>query len=217
MKRPRFEGITGNPAAVVLEELEKVRRERPDTATWPQGKRVIWNIPDPRDKTAALLMAKTGVRSNEALNVVVDDLMLKDGFVRFRERKGGTTTMNPVDDETVTALQRLLAINGVNGGPVFQSNKGGQIGRERLRREVREAAVRTGVVENVDEQRWHRKFVPHYYRTIFTSLLRNAVMADHYTRYLRGDGDREVMDLYTKIPREKVRKRYLEHMKPVNL
>ena len=72
-------------------------------------------------------------------------------------------------------------------------------------------------MEEEDEKRWHHKFVPHYYRTIFTSLMRNNGMPDHYTRYLRGDGDQEVMDLYTKIPRDEVREEYLKHIKPLNL
>jgi integrase/recombinase XerD len=42
-------------------------------------------------------------------------------------------------------------------------------------------------------------------------------MPDHFTRYLRGDGDREVMDLYTKIPRDQVREEYLDIIKPLNL
>lgn len=32
MKRPRFENITGNPAAVVLEEIPQVYRDRPESA-----------------------------------------------------------------------------------------------------------------------------------------------------------------------------------------
>lgn len=33
MKRPRYEGISGNPAAVLLEELPKEVNQRPDCAT----------------------------------------------------------------------------------------------------------------------------------------------------------------------------------------
>jgi len=72
-------------------------------------------------------------------------------------------------------------------------------------------------MEHEGEDRWHHKFTPHYYRTIFTSQMRNNGMPDHYTRYLRGHGDQEVMDLYTKIPRDKVRDEYLEIIKPLNL
>lgn len=221
--RPRFEDITGNPAKVVLEEIPKEKRPRPETATWENGKKIVWNIPDPRDKTVAVLMAKTGARVREVCTLRWEDVMLDTGFVRFRDRKGGRETVNPIDDETVTALRRLQAINRVaaddGGAWVFTSLKGGRIKRERIRREVRRAAVRAGVMEDEGEKRWHKKFTPHYYRTIFTSLMRNSEpgLKDHWVRYLRGDGDDEVMDLYTKIPRERVRERYVEVIKPLNL
>lgn len=220
IKRPHaYPDITGNPAAVVLEELDKVKRERPETATWDNGKRIIWNIPDPRDKTAAIVMAKTGARVREVVTLQERDLMLDDGFVRFRDRKGGTETVNPVDDETVEWLRRLRALSSSDSEYVFTAIHGGRIQRERIRREVRKGAVEAGVMDSIDEKRWHHKFTPHYYRTIFTSLMRNSEpgLKDHWVRYLRGDSDESVMDLYTRIPREKVRKRYLEVIKPLNV
>jgi integrase/recombinase XerD len=217
MKRPRFEDITGNPAAVVLEELPKKKRPRPETATWENGKKIVREIPDPRDKTAAILMAKTGARVREVLTVKESDLMLDDGFIRFTDRKGGHETVNPVDDETVQAIRRLQAISSSDSDYVFTAIHGSRVKRERIRREVRKGAVRAGVMEDEDEDRWHHKFTPHYYRTIFTSLMRNNGMPDHFTRYLRGDGDQETMDLYTKIPRDQVRDEYLETIKTLNL
>jgi len=219
MKRPHaYPDITGNPAAVVLEELEKVQRERPDTATWENGKRVIWNIPDPRDKTAAILMAKTGARVEEILSLQTEDLLLDNGFIRLRNRKGGTTTVNPVDEETIEWLHRIQTMNN-DTDLLFTSIRGGRITRERIRREVRRAAVRADIMEDEDEKRWHHKFTPHYYRTIWTSLMRNGEpsMRDHWVRYLRGDSNEDVMDLYTRIPQDKVRDRYLEVIKPINV
>jgi integrase/recombinase XerD len=211
--------ISYNPAGVVLEQLDKVKRERPETATWENGKEVIHNIPDPRDKAAAVVMAKTGARVKEVLTVKDEDLMLDDGFIRLTDRKGGTTTTNPIDDETVQAMRRLQAISDGSSDYVFTSLKGGRLQQVRIRREVRKASVEAGVMDDYNEKRWHHKFVPHYYRTIFTSLMRNSEpgLKDHWVRYLRGDGDQEVMDLYTKIPREKVREKYLEVIKPVNI
>lgn len=89
--------------------------------------------------------------------------------------------------------------------------------RERIRREVQKGAVRAGVMEDEDEDRWHHKFTPHYYRTILPSPMRNNGMPDHFTRYLRGDGDQETMDLYTKISRDQVHDEYLETIKTLNL
>ncbi|MFU1780191.1 site-specific integrase [Haloarcula japonica] len=215
----RSTDISYNPAGVVLEQLDKVRRERPDTATWENGKRIIQEIPDPRDKTAAILMAKTGARTKEVLTVKEEDLMLDDGFIRFKDRKGGTTTKNPLDDEAVQAVRRLQAVSSDDSEFMFTAIHGGRVKRERIRREVRRAAVRAGVMESEDEQRWHYKFTPHYYRTIFTSLMRNSEpgLKDHWVGYLRGDSDQSIKDLYTRTPHEKIRKRYLETIKPLNL
>jgi len=194
-----------------------VQRERPETATWENGKRVVWHIDDPRDKTAAVVMAKTGARVREVVTLEWEDVNVEDGFVRFRDRKGGAETVNPVDDETVDALRRLQVVTGFEEGFVFRGIHGGRIKRERIRRSVRRAAVDAGVMESRDEKRWHHKFTPHYYRTIFTSLMRNEGMRDHFVRYLRGDGNEDVMDLYTRIPREQVREEYLDVIKPVNI
>ena len=74
-KRPnKYTDIYGNPAAVVLEELERVRRERPRTATWENGQKIINKIPNPRDKAAAVVMAKTGARIQEVLDLTFHDL-----------------------------------------------------------------------------------------------------------------------------------------------
>ena len=217
--RPRFEEVTGNPAKVVLEELPKEKKPRPETATWANGKAIIQQISDPRDKAIAVMLAKTGARVREVLSLTAESLLLEEGFVRFEDRKGGVTTVNPVDEETVQALRRVQAVCTGSSPYVFEGIHGTRIRRERVRRTVRQAAVEAGVMPARDEQRWHYKFTPHYYRTIFTSLMRNSEpgLKDHWVAYLRGDGDKEIMDLYTKIPREKVRKRYLEVIRPLNV
>ena len=218
MKRPRFEDITGDPAGVVLEEIPKKVHDRPDCATWENGKQIINHIGDPRDKMVAILLAKTGCRVTEALSIQMDDLMLDDGFIRLTNRKGGTQTVVPIDNETIQALQRY---NLVRGNPdttsLFVSIRGEQLGRERVRRVVRRAAVAAGVMEE-GEKRFHRKFTPHTYRTVFTTEMRNAGMSDHVLRYIRGDSkNREAMDVYTKVNRETARDEYLDCIKPLDL
>lgn len=80
MKRPRFESITGNPVAPVLEELDKVNRSRPDCATWENARRIVHEIPDPRNRTIAAVLAKTGCRLQEALELELDDLLLEEFY-----------------------------------------------------------------------------------------------------------------------------------------
>jgi integrase/recombinase XerD len=99
---------------------------------------------------------------------------------------------------------------------VFTSIRGSRLGREQVRRTVRRAAVETGVMEE-GEDRFEKKFTPHTYRTVFTTLMRNEGMPDHILRYLRGDSDDEAMDVYTRVDRETARDEYLTRIKSLDL
>lgn len=217
MKRPRFENITGNPAAVVLEEIPKQIHDRPDCATWENGKEIIHNIHDPRNKTIAIILAKTGCRLTEALEIKMDDLMLEEGYIRLRKRKGGKQTVVPIDDETIQAIQRFQFTRKKHASDyLFISIRGDRVSRERLRRSIRKAAVQAEVMDQ-GETRFHRKFTPHTYRTVFTTLMRNQGMPNHILRYLRGDSNDETMDIYTRVDRTQARQHYLKAIKPLHL
>lgn len=217
MKRPRFDGITGNPAAVVMEEIPKQYRDRPDCATWENGKKIIHQIPDPRNKTIAAILAKTGCRLSEALEIETDDLRLEDGFIRLRKRKGGKQTVVPIDEETIKAVERFQFIRSDRGSNyLFVSIRGDRISKTQVQRAVKEAAVETGIMDK-DEDRFHKKFTPHTYRTVFTTLMRNQGMKDHILRYIRGDSNTETMDIYTRVDRRDAREEYLDCIKTLNL
>lgn len=218
VKRPRFEEITGDPAAVVLEELPKKVHDRPDCATWENGKQIIHQIGDPRDKMVAILLAKTGCRVSEATSIELEDVMLDEGFIRLRNRKGGKQTVVPIDEETIQAVKRYQFVRPDTDSPyLFVSIRGKQLTRERIRRSVRNAAVEVGVMED-SETRFHKKFTPHTYRTVFTTLMREQGMPDHILQYIRGDSNqRETMDVYTRVDREKAREEYLRCIKPLEL
>ena len=217
MKRPRFESITGNPAAVVLEEIPQVYRERPDCATWENAKEVIRNIGVPRNKTIAIVLAKTGCRIREALEMKVDDLMLEDGFIRLRERKGGGQTVVPVDKEVRRAVNRYRSIRpDVDSEYLFLSIRGNRVQDTQIQRAVRDGAVKAGVMED-DETRFHRKFTPHTFRTVFTTLMRNEGMSDHVLQYIRGDANNRTMDVYTRVDREDARREYLDCIRSLDV
>ena len=85
-----------------------------------------------------------------------------------------------------------------------------------IQRAVREAAVKEGIMEK-GENRFHKKFTPHTFRTVFTTLMRNQGMKQHILQYIRGDAESETMDIYTRVDREDARKEYLDCIKPLNL
>jgi integrase/recombinase XerD len=219
MKRPRFDTINGNPAAVVLEEIPKVTHDRPDCATWENGKEIVHNIANPRDKAVAAVLAKTGCRVKEATRLALDDVMLEDQIIRFRNRKNGKDTRFPIDDELCRVIQRYKFVRDPSKSDdlLFTSIRGGELTRERIRRSVRQGAVEAGIMDE-GEDRFHKKFTPHTYRTVFTNVMRDNGMDDHITRYLRGDAKvQEAMDIYTNVNAEKARKQYLECIKPLEL
>jgi integrase/recombinase XerD len=221
MKRPRFEDINGNPAAVMLEEVPKEVKDRPDCATWENAKKIVQQLHDPRDKAVAAIMAKTGCRVSEPLAVKYDDLMLDEGFIRLRVRKGGKQTVIPVDDEVRRAVQKVRFLNDSGGEGdeyVFESIRGSKLDRERIRRVVKKAAYRAGVTEKENEKRFHKKFTPHTFRTVFTTLMRNQGMKDHILQYIRGDDEnKKTMDIYTRVDRNVAREEFLEYTKPLNI
>ena len=215
MKRPHFEGITGNPAAIEMEEISRVRRDRPDCATWENACKIINHTADPRDKTAQIVLAKTGARLREVLSIRTEDLMLDDGFIRLRNRKGGKQTVVPIDDETIHAIERYQFITTGDSEYLFTSNKGNRLCKERIRRKVREAADRAGVAP-ASERRFEKKFTPHTFRTVFTTLMRNQGMKRHILKYIRGDSKTETMDIYTRVDRNQAREEYLSCIKRIN-
>ncbi|ELY80058.1 tyrosine-type recombinase/integrase [Natrinema gari] len=217
MKRPRFEDITGNPAAVVLEEIPQKYRDRPDCATWESAKKIVHNIADPRNKAIAVILAKTGCRIREALEIEQDDLMLDDGFIRLRERKGGSQTVVPVDEEVKHAIKRYRLVRPDSDSEyLFLSIRGNRVNTTQVQRAVRDAAVEAGVMDE-GETRFHRKFTPHTFRTVFTTLMRNNEMPDHYLQYIRGDSNSRTMDIYTRVDRYDAKQSYLECIELLDL
>ncbi|MBV0901412.1 site-specific tyrosine recombinase/integron integrase [Haloarcula salina] len=217
MKRPQFEGITSNPAAVVMEEIPRIRPDRPDCATWENACKLINAIPDPRDKTVAIILAKTGARLLEVLSIEEDDVDLEKGFIRLRERKGGKQTVVPIDDETIYAIKRYQFVNVDSDSPyLFTSNRGGRLSKERIRREVKEAADRAGVAPK-EERRFEKKFTPHTFRTVFTTLMRKQGMKPYILKYIRGDAKTETMDIYTRVDRDEAKEEYLNCIKEIGL
>ena len=67
------------------------------------------------------------------------------------------------------------------------------------------------------ETRFHKKFTPHTFRTVFTTQMRNQRMPDHILQYIRGDSESETMDIYTRIDRTQAQQEYLKAIQTLEL
>jgi integrase/recombinase XerD len=147
----------------------------------------------------------------------LDDLMLDDGFIRLRVRKGGGQTVVPIDEETIQALERYQVMRTDHETAyLFTSMRGNRVSKQPVRRAIKDAAVEAGVMEE-GENRFHKKFTPHTFRTVFTTLMRNQEMSNHVLKYIRGDSDNQTMDIYTRVDREDAREQYLNCIKILGL
>ncbi|XGI84388.1 tyrosine-type recombinase/integrase [Halorutilales archaeon Cl-col2-1] len=182
-----------------MEEIPKQIRQRSDCATWENAKKIVKAIPNPRNKAVAVLLAKTECRLEEALEIKMDDLMLDKGFVRLRERKCGKQTVVPIDRETIRTIKRFRLIwRDTELDYLFVSIRDDWLAKTVVQRAVRQAAVSEGIMED-GEDRFHKKFTPHTFRTVFTTLMRNQEMKQHVLQYIRGDSESETMDIYTRV------------------
>jgi len=94
--------------------------------------------------------------------------------------------------------------------------RGNRVSKTQAQRAVKDAAVGAGVVER-GEDRFHKKFTPHTYRTVFTTLMRNQGTKQHVLRYIRGDAASETVGIHTRVDREDARTEYLDCIKTLNL
>jgi len=81
---------------------------------------------------------------------------------------------------------------------------------------VKEAADRAGVAPK-EERRFEKKFTPHTFRTVFTTLMRKQGMKPYILKYIRGDAKTETMDIYTRVDRDEAKEEYLTCIKEIGL
>jgi integrase/recombinase XerD len=122
-----------------------------------------------------------------------------------------------VDEEVKHAIKRYRLVRPDDDSEyLFLSVRGNRVQSTQVQRAVRDAAVRTGVM-NEGETRFHRKFTPHTFRTVFTTRMRNNEMPDHILQYIRGDSNNRTMDVYTRVSRDEARQSYLGCIESLDL
>lgn len=143
-------------------------------------------VPNPRRKAVAVLLAKTGCRLGEALEIGMDDFMFEDGFVRLRERTGRKQTVVPINRGTIRAIRRFKLIRwDTDLDYLFASIRDDRLTKTVIQRGVRDVAVSERIVQN-GEDRFHKKFTPHTFPAMFTTLMRNQGMKQHVLQCIRG-------------------------------
>jgi len=175
--------------------------------------RLIKSTLNIRSKAIITLLAKTGVRRNELIQINIEDIDFNQQSIRLRPQAKRSSLVVFFDHETSRILQKWVkvreTITAQGELALFVGDKGYRIGRNTVYKIVTQAAQKVGL-HDPDSQNPLDHFSPHCCRHWFTThLLRNG-MPREYVKELRGDArSTDAIDIYYHIDREQLRKTYL--------
>ncbi len=174
--------------------------------------RLVNSMMDPRDKAAAVLLAKTGMRRGELLRIDVEDVNWEDYSITLKPTPKRSNRTVFFDDECAVVLRRWLKVreklNPKTKALFLSYQTLDRLSRNGLWTAVVKYAKKLGF-HNPDSERLEDHFGPHCFRHWFTTwLLRNG-MPREYVKELRGDRRNEAIDLYHHIDRQDLRRAYL--------
>lgn len=161
-----------------------------------------------RDKAIMAVLAKTGIRRGELMEIDVEDVDLKGNSIKLKRS-------NPYvffDEETAIILGRWLwvregyARRGERA--LFVGEQGKRIGRNIVYGLVTRHAERFGF-HDPDSDSGEDHFSPQCFRHWFTTHLRRSGLSREFLRELRGDSRREAIDVSDHIDLDELRHAYL--------
>jgi len=137
---------------------------------------LINSILDPRDRAIVTVLAKTGVRRGELVEMDVDDVDWETQSIRLKPKNKRSSLTVYFDDETAVVLQRWLRARenyGVKPGvkALFVGEHGKRLGRNGVYYAVTKHAERVGL-HDPESDRVEDHFMPHCCRHWFTTHLR---------------------------------------------
>lgn len=165
-------------------------------------------VPPYRDACINILLAKTGIRRTEAINLNISDVDLEKKQLTIKPHPKRQNCIAFFDDEVKHYLELYLPHRLPNKPALFQNHLGGRLNRTHFLQAITFPAKRIGL-HNPDGK-LNQKFTPHNHRHWCTSVLRNAsppVDAIHI-KWLRGDVLSEAWNIYDHVDPTKIRKEY---------
>lgn len=173
---------------------------------------LVNSILDPRDRSIAVLFAKTGIRRNELLSLDVDDINWVEYSITLKHTPKRSNRVVFFDDECAIVLKRWLKVRGkLNPRTLalfvsYQSLK--RFDRNGLYTAIVKYATGLGF-HNPDSTKLEDRFSPHCFRHWFTTWLRRNGMPREFVKELRGDRRKEAMDIYDHIDHHELKRAYL--------
>jgi len=167
---------------------------------------------DIRDKAVITLLAKTGIRRHELVELDVSDIDLIENKIRLKPTAKRTNRTVFFDNEYSFILRRWLKVreemNPIGCQALFLNAEGERLNRSGVYNLVVEAARRIGL-HDPTSKRLEDHFGPHCCRHWFCTHLFRAGMRREYIKELRGDSRKDAFDIYNHIDLKELKEAYL--------
>jgi integrase/recombinase XerD len=181
------------PKVLSVEEVEKLLNQ-PDTST-PAGI---------RDKAMLEVLYATGIRVSELVNLNLDDVDLKEGFVRC-VGKGSRERVVPMGEIAINSLRMYLSqgrpklMSNPKANALFLNHHGRRLTRQGFWKIVKKYAAQLGINKHI---------TPHTLRHSFaTHLLENG--ADiRAVQEMLGHADISTTQIYTHVTKDRLKDVY---------
>lgn len=167
-----------------------------------------------RDRAIIVVLAKTGIRRHELIQIDVDDIDWEHQAIRLKPTPKRTNTLVFFDGECARVLHRWLRAReeaDPDSPALFTNQFGNRLKRNGVYEAVAKNAEAVGL-HNPDSHNLQVRFTPHCCRHWFTTHLRRSGMKREFIQELRGDTRREAVDIYDHIDHKELREAYLAHI-----
>jgi len=123
-----------------------------------------------RNRAAAEVMYRAGLRVSEVCALAPDTVDLDEGYIFVRRGKGDKDRVVPLDDRAAEWIRRWLAVRPGDSPYLFCSLSGGRLSDRYVRQVIAQAGEKAGVwLENGEKKKLPH---PHTLRhTLFTEMV----------------------------------------------
>jgi len=180
---------------------------------------LVISIMKTRNKAIILVLAKTGIRRNELIQIDISDIDWEEQSIKLKPTAKRSNRTVFFDGECARVLKKWIEIRNKSDPDteaLFINQENNRLQRNGVYTVVTKHAEKMGF-HDPDSDSLKEKFTPHCCRHWFTTHLRRSGMRREYLKELRGDSHQDAMDDYNHIDREELRESYLTHIPQLNI
>lgn len=185
------------------------RKERPSSnaayhLTVKQMQRVVNTATSIRDQVMLQMLAETGMRRSELVQLRVEDIRFDNRLLVIRHGKGNRSRVIPITVDLAHNLHRLTT--GSDRGPVFVSKRGTCLSVRQVNRIVAAVGRRAGIYNPNPRQ---QNITCHLFRHSFARIWKNSGGSiETLSRILGHQSQKTTWDLYGTQSFQDVKRNY---------